>query len=601
MRLAIVGGGPAGMTAALLLGRAGHRVTLFEAGAGLGGLWASQVDEDGYFLADNSCKVYQPGYRTAPALLRLIGTDPARHFVQRHDLTSDWLKPFIADSRVSDLGKLFGAFAGKATGLGALHEVSVEEYLAERGLSEACTDWMRATALGGIAGTLRMTVWELCHRLSSNLDALFVGASGPLHWNATPPNAPEGFLTPWIKALDEAGVEVRLGEPVQALEPFLHGVRVRSASHTEHAELALLALPPPALAGLLQASPPEVSRAFGRSPEELQALLAVSRYEHLGITWFFDRAFERDLPLGGHNVRRGWHPILVQHDQYGPHLRPPAVTAVVGSVALDTDFRHHRLGTMAREHSHQELAHLIWEEECRCDPALPPPIGFHIAGVTAATQITGAGPLPLRAEGVPLLLANNLHGKAPYFTASLEAAIQAGALAAVEADPAVERLDMPPPVKLPWTPSSTRRSLELRAELGCSAERAWELLLDTARWSQWSSFVRSLDGRLAPGARWRVHVQGPKEAGPTLLRPRLLAVGERRLLFASSLMGGLLRLEHEFCIDEVGPDRCILRQPLRASGALAALTWRRVEPTLRQFEAVGHDLAAYVARVPAFS
>ncbi len=56
-------------------------------------------------------------YGTAPALPRPIGTDPERHFVQRHRLTSDWQKPFIADSRVTDLGKLLSAFVGKATSL----------------------------------------------------------------------------------------------------------------------------------------------------------------------------------------------------------------------------------------------------------------------------------------------------------------------------------------------------------------------------------------------------------------------------------------------------------------------------------------------------
>ncbi len=70
-------------------------------------------------------------------------------------------------------------------------------------------------------------------------------------------------------------------------------------SHPVDADLVPLALPPPVLARLLLASPPSMSRAFGRSPEEFQARLRVSRYEHLlGITWFFARPFARNLPLG---------------------------------------------------------------------------------------------------------------------------------------------------------------------------------------------------------------------------------------------------------------------------------------------------------------
>ena len=74
--VAIVGGGPAGMTAALfaVLARRGHKVSIYESQDGLGGLWASRLDKDGYYRGDNSCKVYQQTYHTAPALFELIGT-----------------------------------------------------------------------------------------------------------------------------------------------------------------------------------------------------------------------------------------------------------------------------------------------------------------------------------------------------------------------------------------------------------------------------------------------------------------------------------------------------------------------------------------------
>jgi len=62
------------MTAALLLARRGHKVSIYESQDGLGGLWASRLDKDGYYRGDNSCKVYQQTYHTAPALFELIGT-----------------------------------------------------------------------------------------------------------------------------------------------------------------------------------------------------------------------------------------------------------------------------------------------------------------------------------------------------------------------------------------------------------------------------------------------------------------------------------------------------------------------------------------------
>ncbi len=45
--VAVIGGGPSGMTAALLLARSGHRVRLFERASELGGLWATRLDADG--------------------------------------------------------------------------------------------------------------------------------------------------------------------------------------------------------------------------------------------------------------------------------------------------------------------------------------------------------------------------------------------------------------------------------------------------------------------------------------------------------------------------------------------------------------------------
>lgn len=105
-RVAVVGGGPSGMTAALLLARADHRVVIFEHGKELGGLWAAHLHSDGYFLGENSCKVYQSTYRSAPALFRMLGTEWAAHFTERHDLGSHWLTPFIADSSWPDLAKL---------------------------------------------------------------------------------------------------------------------------------------------------------------------------------------------------------------------------------------------------------------------------------------------------------------------------------------------------------------------------------------------------------------------------------------------------------------------------------------------------------------
>ena len=63
-------------------------------------------------------------------------------------------------------------------------------------------------------------------------------------------------------------------------------------------------------------------------------------------------------------------------------------------------------------------------------------------GVSSATQIVHHGALPVRAASSQVFIATNLNGESPYFTSSLESAIQAGAAAAASFNPCVERLPL---------------------------------------------------------------------------------------------------------------------------------------------------------------
>ena len=401
----------------------------------------TRLDADGHYQGENSCKVFQSSYHSAPALFRLIGTRWQDHFIARHDLKSQWLQPLLADSSLADLAKMAWAFALYLTGVRSYKDVSVEQWLERNKLSESCQAWVRATALGAVTGTLRMTVWELLYRFRRNLDSVFLGADRVLYWNKQPPNAAGGFVSVWHRALAQLGVEITLSAKVSGLEQGPDSVIIKTDDGARHtASAVFLAVPPPALSSVLAGSSDGIAAGFGHSRENLATMLRESVYQHLGLAWFFDRPLPIELPLGGHNVRKGWHPILIQHSQYAPYLRAPAVTTVVGSVSLATDFVHPVHGTKARDHTPEELARILWEDERRADPTLPEPIGVHALGVSSATQIVHHGALPVRAASSEVYIATSLNGQAPYFTASLESAVQASAAAAAAFDPSVERL-----------------------------------------------------------------------------------------------------------------------------------------------------------------
>jgi hypothetical protein len=349
--VAIVGGGPSGMTAALLLARSGHRVRLFEAAPELGGLWATRLDAEGYYQGENSCKVYQSTYHSAPALFRMLGTRWQDHFVPRHDLKSEWLDPLMADSSASDLAKMAWTFALYISRIRSYKGVSVEHWLERNELSEPCQAWVRATALGAVTGTLQMTVWELLYRFRRNLDSVFLATGRVLFWNKQPPNAPDGFVSVWHRALQRSGVEISVNASVSSLERSTDGVIVKTADGACHTtDAVFLAVPPPALSGVLAASGDDIATGFGHSREGLATVLRESVYQQLGLALFFDRPLPNELPLGGRNVRKGWHPILIQHSQYAPYLRKPAVTVVVGSVSLATNESAGTFTRRARPH-----------------------------------------------------------------------------------------------------------------------------------------------------------------------------------------------------------------------------------------------------------
>lgn len=140
------------------------------------------------------------------------------------------------------------------------------------------------------------------------------------------------------------------------------------------------------------------------------------------------------------------------------------------------------------------------------------------------------------------------------------------------------------------------RRLELITPLPASAEAAWAVLIDTARWPSWGRLVVSAEGAFTPGATWTMALRG--DGRPRQMRPSFVSLTPGRQVVFETRIGAAwaARMVHAFDVEPDGPDRSILRQSFQVTGLLVAPLWPLLRPGMAQFEALGEDLAARLAR-----
>ena len=236
MKLAVVGGGWAGLAAAVRTTEAGHAVTLFEMAAHWGGR-AREVAVDGRAL-DNGQHILIGAYRRTLALMLTVGADTDALLLRRP------LELRYPDGRGLQVPP-GPAWLGFARAVAGCQGWTTRERLA---LMAAATGW----ALAGFRCAPQLTVAQLCRRLPSAVqellvdplcvaalntpareasatvflrmlrDALFGGRGAA---DLLLPRCSLGALLPGPAAhwLHAAGADLRLGSRVQRLEPAASG------------------------------------------------------------------------------------------------------------------------------------------------------------------------------------------------------------------------------------------------------------------------------------------------------------------------------------------------------------------------------------------
>jgi hydroxysqualene dehydroxylase len=327
--VAVVGGGLAGMTAALDCADAGAAVTLFESRRALGGAAASQrrdglTLDTGQHVFLRCCTAYRtflerigaasltqlqerleidvvaPGHRSAR--LRRVALPAPLH-----------LAPALARYRPLSRGERLAAaraalaVRGLDPGDPALDARTLGDWLAEHGQSERAVRrlWdlfvLSALNLRAADASLALAATVLRTGLLERADAGDIGLArvplSELHHRRA------------AAALAAAGVDVRLGARVAAIAPGARGLRVACPSGHHEADAVVLAVPVERAAGLLPdgaLADPGALAGLGSSPivnvhviyDRAVTGLAMAAAVDSPVQWVFDRSRASGLREG---------------------------------------------------------------------------------------------------------------------------------------------------------------------------------------------------------------------------------------------------------------------------------------------------------------
>lgn len=301
-RVGVVGGGPAGLTAALRLQRAGARVTVYEARPQVGGrTWTDRLDGCGI---DTGAQLFGSMYRRFLALAAEVGLRerlrraPGRDALLRggrvHEVVYGSVSSMLASGGLPfatkmRLGATYLPFLTRHAGaleLDAPERASFAgldgESLAAWGGRELGRDFVEylgypqlAAYYGALPEETSAGFYHILaqHGTSVEVMALEGGAGA--------------FCERLAALLREGGAEVRLEAEVAAVRAGAgEGVEIEGRGWSERAEAAVVATPAPAASALLHGAPPTLGAWLREVRYRPAVSLALALRRPLPVRWF---------------------------------------------------------------------------------------------------------------------------------------------------------------------------------------------------------------------------------------------------------------------------------------------------------------------------
>lgn len=122
------------------------------------------------------------------------------------------------------------------------------------------------------------------------------------------------------------------------------------------------------------------------------------------------------------------------------------------------------------------------------------------------------------------------------------------------------------------------KSLETEIVINSPAERIWNILTDFEKYPEWNPFIRSIDGKVSEGEKFKVTIQ-PPNSKPMRFHPRCMVLKKNKEFrwLGHLLIKGIFDGEHIFELKEIEIGRTKLIHRENFKGILVPFLWKKLD------------------------
>jgi hypothetical protein len=120
-------------------------------------------------------------------------------------------------------------------------------------------------------------------------------------------------------------------------------------------------------------------------------------------------------------------------------------------------------------------------------------------------------------------------------------------------------------------------------EINASPRKVWDILTEFAAFPEWNPFVKTIEGKIEVGEKFRVFLQLPDSKEMTF-RPKCLKAEQNKELWwiGHMIVPGLFDGEHRFTIEPVDDNKVRFIQKELFRGILTPLIMKRIGDKTQQ-------------------